>query len=129
MPHLTIQYSKNLESVADIRLLCQELRLTMIDTGIFPLGGIRVRAFSAAEFSIADNNENNAFVDLVLRIGAGRTIVEKKAAGDALMQKSQHFFRTMLDTPYFALSLEVIEIDAELSWKSNSIHARLNQLT
>jgi 5-carboxymethyl-2-hydroxymuconate isomerase len=31
----------------------------------------------------------------------------------------------LFETPHFALSLEVREIDPALSWKKNSIHLRL----
>jgi 5-carboxymethyl-2-hydroxymuconate isomerase len=33
----------------------------------------------------------------------------------------------LFGTPHFALSLEIREIEAALSWKKNSIHARLRQ--
>ncbi|TGU68353.1 5-carboxymethyl-2-hydroxymuconate isomerase, partial [Mesorhizobium sp. M1C.F.Ca.ET.144.01.1.1] len=32
---------------------------------------------------------------------------------------------SLFATPHFALSLEIREIDAELSWKKNAIHPRL----
>lgn len=128
MPHLTIQYSKNLNGGFDMQSLCETLRLTMIDVGIFPLGGIRVRAFAADAASIADDHPDNAFVDMVLRIGAGRSRDEKKQAGEAILATAREFFQEVLDTPHFALSLEIIEIDPLLSWKINSIHSRVKKL-
>ncbi len=127
MPHLVIQYSSNLTETIDMQALCNQLRLTMIDTGIFPIGGIRVRAFAANHCSIADTHPENAFADMVLRIGVGRTMNENANAGEAIMTAAKHHFRGLLDAPYFALSLEIIEIDKALSWKANSIHPRLEQ--
>ncbi len=127
MPHLTLQYSRNLNEGFNMQILCEQLRLTMIDTGIFPIGGIRVRAFAADACSIADNHKNNAFADLVLRIGTGRSMEDRKKAGDAIFSTAQQFFSQLLKAPHFALSLEIIEIDPALSWKANSIHPRLKK--
>ncbi len=128
MPHLMLQYSKNLEDRFDIQKLVEELRLTMIDTGIFPPGGIRVRANAADFVSIADAHPDNGFTDMVLRIGAGRTMDEKKRAGEAILATAQRLFHEQLNAPHFALSLEIIEIDPLLSWKINSIHPRVTKL-
>lgn len=127
MPHLVIQYSSNLTEVIDMQALCNQLRLAMIDTGIFPMGGIRVRALAADNYSIADAHPDNAFADMVLRIGIGRTMDEQANAGEAIMAVAKHHFRGLLDAPHFALSLEIIEIDKALSWKANSMHPRLNK--
>ena len=51
MPHLMIDYSPNLEAHVDIAALCDHIRRAAIDTGVFPMAGIRVRAFAANPFS------------------------------------------------------------------------------
>ena len=127
MPHLIIQYSKNLDTQVDMQSLCEQLRGKMIETGIFPLGGIRVRAFAADTCAIADAHPDNAFADMMLRIGAGRSLADKKNAGDLLVETARHFFAAQLDESHFALSFEIVEIDPDLSWKINSIHPRLKQ--
>ncbi len=127
MPHLILQYSKNLDNEFCIQVLCENLRLAMIDTGIFPLGGVRVRAFAADYAAIADAHPENAFTDMVLRMGAGRAMDEKKRAGEALLATARRFYQERLEAPHFALSLEILEIDPMLSWKINSIHPRVKQ--
>ena len=44
MPHFTIEYSANLEPCVDMQAVVEVVRKTAVETGIFPLGGIRVRA-------------------------------------------------------------------------------------
>ena len=73
----------------------------------------------------ADGHPENGFADLVLRMGAGRTLADKKRAGEAILQVARAHFSPLLDRPHFALSLEIVEIDPDLSWKVNSIHDRL----
>ena len=122
MAHLTIQYSPNLESYR-LTELCSRMNVAMQKTGIFPTGGIRVRAHPVEHWSVADEHPANAFVDMLLRMGAGRTDEEKQTAGDALMAVAEDFFSNRLAEPHFALALEIREIGK--SWKTNTIHARL----
>ena len=125
MPHLVIQYSANLDGTVDMGALCRALSAVLAGSGIFPAGGIRVRAYAAEDFAIADNHPRNAFADMVLRIGSGRSAVEKADTGTALMAAASAHFAALLNEPHFALSLEIVDIDAAASWKQNTIHPRL----
>jgi 5-carboxymethyl-2-hydroxymuconate isomerase len=125
MPHLTIQHSQALAERHDMSMLCNQLRQVMIAEGCFPVGGIRVRAWPTPAQSIADGHPDNTYADLVLRMGAGRSMDVKRAAGVSIMSAAEAFFADDLAGGYFALAFEIVEIDPELSWKTNSIHARL----
>jgi 5-carboxymethyl-2-hydroxymuconate isomerase len=125
LPHLTLEYSANLDDTADMNGLCRLLLKTLLGTGLFELGAIRVRAVPCEAFAIADGLVQNAFLDANLRMGVGRTQDEKKRVGEALFAALLEFLAPQLAAPYFALSLEVREIDARLSWKKNVIHPRL----
>ena len=125
MPHLVIQYSENIEPRIDMKQLCNQLNNTMCASDLFPKGGVRVRAYPAAAYSIADQHQKNTFIDLVLRIGAGRTQDQKREFGQILINQVSETCSDLLKEPHFALSLEIIEIDPDLSWKVNTIHPRL----
>ncbi len=125
MPHLTIEYSANLDGRADLDALCAALLQTVLETGLFEVGAVRVRALRADHYAIADRLPENAFVDLSFRIGKGRSADEKKRAGEAIFATASSLLAPLFETPHFALSLEIREIDAELSWKKNAIHPRL----
>lgn len=125
MPHLTIEYSANLDARADLDALCAALLETVLETGLFEVGAVRVRALRADHYAIADRLPENAFVDLSFRIGKGRSADEKKRAGEAIFATASSLLAPLFETPHFALSLEIREIDAELSWKKNAIHPRL----
>ena len=125
MPHLTVEYSGNLERLTDMDALCHALHTAMLASGLFELGAIRVRARACPHYAVADLLPENAFADLILRIGTGRSEDEKKAVGQALMRAAEAHFAPQLATPHFALSLEVQEISAPFSWKTNAIHPRL----
>ncbi len=125
MPHLTIEHSANLGAKTDIGSLCDALHAAILGTGLFELGAIRVRAIACAQVAIADRLAENAFADLQFRIGTGRSTEEKSRAGEAIFAAASAFLAPLFETPHFALSLEIREIDAGLSWKRNAIHPRL----
>ena len=125
MPHMAIEYSANLDGAVDMADLCALVSRTMLDTGLFELGAIRVRAFRADAYAVADRLPPNGFIDMNLRIGKGRSADEKKRAGEAIFAAVSGHLASLFATPHFALSLEIREIDAELSWKKNAIHPRL----
>ena len=122
---MAIEYSANLDAKVDMPALCELVSRTMLDTGVFEPGAIRVRAFRAEAYAIADRLPENGFIDMNLRIGKGRSAGDKKRAGEAIFAAVSDHLASLFATPHFALSLEIREIDAELSWKKNAIHPRL----
>ncbi|WP_054309605.1 5-carboxymethyl-2-hydroxymuconate Delta-isomerase [Mesorhizobium sp. 1M-11] len=125
MPHMAIEYSANLDETVDIQGLCTLVADTILETGLFEIGAIRVRAFRAEAYAIADRLPQNGFIDMNFRIGKGRSAEEKKRTGEAIFAAVSQRLAPLFTTPHFALSLEIREIDAELSWKKNAIHPRL----
>jgi 5-carboxymethyl-2-hydroxymuconate isomerase len=122
---MAIEYSANLDAKVDMPALCELVSRTMLDTGVFEPGAIRVRTFRAEAYAIADRLPENGFIDMNLRIGKGRSAEDKKRAGEAIFAAVSGHLASLFATPHFALSLEIREIDAELSWKKNAIHPRL----
>lgn len=125
MPHFTIEYSSNLEDRMDMQLLCNVVHAALAGCGLFELGAIRVRALRCDAYSIADRLPRNAFVDMSLRMGTGRSAADRERAGSAIFEAVSDLLQPLVAEPYFALSLEVREIDPVLSWKRNAMHPRL----
>ncbi len=126
MPHLLIQYSSNLEARADISAFCELMRQKITTLTTYPLGGIRVRAEPQKHYALADGHQDNAFIDMIFRLGKGRSFEQKQETGDLLMQETQDFFKDELAKGYLMASLELVELQ-ETSWKVNPIHARINK--
>ena len=81
MAHLTFEYSKDLSNCFEVQELCDELSDAMRETSYFPVGGIRVRGLAADVSSIADRKAKYSFVDMVLRMGEGRSEDVRKNIG------------------------------------------------
>ena len=127
MPHLTIDYSANMEERTDIAALCDCIRLAAIETSVFPLAGIRVRAFRADHVSIADGGTENGFIDISVRLREGRDLEVRREATRHIFAAAEAFLKPVLETHPFALSLEMRNIDPELSPKLNSIGQFLDE--
>lgn len=124
MPHLQIEYSAGLEVLMPD--LCRALHGAMAAQAIFPLAGIRVRAFRADHAIIADAHPDNDFAALTLSVGAGRSKAQLQDAGRALFDAGREVLAPLLAKPHLALSLEIRVIDPDPNWKETPIHARLS---
>lgn len=125
MPHFIVEHSTNLDDAVDFPAFCDEIRDVAVETGVFPLGGIRVRVHPCETYAVADGNPENAFVHIELRMGAGRDMETRKQAGETVFEAMTAFLEPLFDARPFALSFEINEIDSALSFKKNSIHRRL----
>ncbi len=125
MPHLTLEYSANLDGLVNFDALCRALLKALLDSGLVEPGAPRVRAIRCDAHAIADGLKENSFIDMSLRLGAGRSTEDKRNLGEALIAAARPLLTARFAQPHFALSLEVREIDPELSWKLNTMHARL----
>ena len=127
MAHVTIEWTANLEGEFDLRAMMELIAEDMRERadGIFPVGGIRVRAYKVEDFVIADNaGPDDAFINLDVKMGVGRSDEFKKRYFDALFDRITAFLGGLFDKRPLALSLYIEESDG---WKKNSIHKRLKK--
>lgn len=127
MPHFHIDYSPNLEARLDIAAFCTCLRDAAVATGLFPLAGIRIRATPAAHVVMADGNPDHAFLDLSVRLRAGRAQEAKERATQQIFDAAAAFCAPVLESSSFMLSMEMRDIDPALSPKVSSIRRYLPQ--
>lgn len=121
MPHLHLDYSPNLAARLDIAALCRVLADAAAATGVFPVAGIRVRAVAASHVHIADGNPDHAYLDLSVRLRGGRDLATRQAATQAIFAALEAFCAPVMATSSLMLSMEMRDIDPELSPKASSI--------
>jgi 5-carboxymethyl-2-hydroxymuconate isomerase len=125
MPHFTIEYSANLDGRVDMGAVVELVRKEAVATGIFPLGGIRVRAIKCEHYAIADGRKNFGFLDMVLRLGEGRDLATRQKAGEHIFKALSAYLDPVFADLKFALSFDMQINDKETSWKRNNIHESL----
>jgi 5-carboxymethyl-2-hydroxymuconate isomerase len=125
MPHFTIEYSANLDARVDMGKVVEVVRKAAVETGIFPLGGIRVRAIRCEHYAIADGAAHFGFLDMVLRLGEGRDLATRKKAGEHIFKALSTYLDPVFAGSKFALSFDMQINDKETNWKRNNIHEAL----
>lgn len=125
MPHFSIEYSANLDARVDMALIVELVRKAAVETGIFPLGGIRVRALKCENYAIADGSPQHGFLAMVLRLGEGRDLAARKKAGEHIFKALSDHLDPVFAAGKFALSFDMQINDKETSWKRNNIHDAL----
>jgi 5-carboxymethyl-2-hydroxymuconate isomerase len=127
MPHLNIEYSANLESQLDIQALVDRIHETALETGVFPLGGVRTRAEARRYYRIANGDPRAGYIHMIVRIGSGREFETRRAAGERIFQALCDFTENLFNAQPLALSFELHEIPPDMAWRKNNLHDLLKK--
>ena len=125
MPHFTIEYSLNVADRVRPDTMVEAVRAAAAATTMFPLGGIRVRAYPAQDYAIADGDPFHAFVAMTLALAQGRSAEARREAGAAIFKALEAALAPAFAAGPLALSFEMREIEEAFSFKSNTVHAAL----
>lgn len=125
MPHIIVEHTARLLQSRDMQAFADALRDVAIETGVFPLAGVRVRLHAADLEAVADGHPDNAYVAIMVRIGAGRDVETQKRAGQALFDAATRFFESEMALGHFMISLDIQVNEPAVSFKANSIRDRL----
>jgi 5-carboxymethyl-2-hydroxymuconate isomerase len=128
MAHAIVEWTSNLEGDADMRGLLELIAAAMRDSGgIFPWGGIRVRAIKLDDYVIADGKADDAFINITIKMGAGRSAEFKRLFFSGLFEEIKTHFADLYGRRHLALSMYVEEADEAGSFKHNNIHKRFKK--
>jgi 5-carboxymethyl-2-hydroxymuconate isomerase len=108
MPHLTLEYTDNLEF--EIQPLLARLHSELTATGAINLKGLKSRAFRYSDYRIADGNPEYAFVHVGLLIREGRPIEVQKDAAQRVMNVLKETFGHRYESSYLSLSVDIKEM-------------------
>ena len=121
MPHLTVEYSKNLEASVHIDAMLQVLHEAAANIEALPVGGLRSRAVAREHYRIADGHPDNTFINLLLRLAPTRPFDVRKEIGETLFQVLCDYLESTYASTPLAISFEIQEMGAELRWKKNNL--------
>ena len=128
MPHMVILYTSNLETQTDMSALCRKLADAMLTVrdekskAVFPTGGVRVFAYPAPHFAVADGQRDYAFVYLNLRMGHGRSPAVHKTAGDTVVAAAKEHFAPLVASRYVGITLQIDEGKQVFDAKLGNLH-------
>ncbi|MEE2721052.1 MAG: 5-carboxymethyl-2-hydroxymuconate isomerase [Pseudomonadota bacterium] len=120
MPHMIVEYSRNIEDMIGTENLFEKMCDMGVETGVFARTGIRVRGEARDCYHIADGHPENAFVHTILRVGHGRDEATLKDAGDRIYAVICDHLAALAETRVLNISMEIQEIHPVLTWKKNN---------
>jgi len=108
MPHLTLEYTDNLEF--DVQPLLARLHSELVATGAINLKGLKSRTVRHTEYRIADGNPEYAFVHVNLLIREGRPLEVQKDASQRVLEALKDTFGERFENSYLSLSVDIKEM-------------------
>lgn len=122
MPHLTLEYSDNVE--VDVQPLLARLHEEVVATGAINLKGIKSRAIKHALFRVADGDPDYAFVHVGLLIREGRPIEVQKDATQRVMRVLKETFGHLFETRKLSLTVDLKEMRDGIALTEHNITAK-----
>ena len=108
MPHLTLEYTDNIE--VDVQPLLARLHEEVVATGAINLKGIKSRAIKHTQYRIADGDPDYAFVHVGLLIREGRPIDVQKDATQRVMKVLKETFGHLFEVRKLSLTVDLKEM-------------------
>ena len=127
MPHFILEYSANVKDELNLDGLFKALHETALETGVFPLGGIRFRAVRCDDYLIADADPENAFVHLTAKIGRRREPDVRQVVAEKIFNTLVEYLDPLYQERPLAISFELTELTMGLSFRKNNIHEKIKQ--
>ena len=108
MPHLTLEYTDNIE--VDVQPLLARLHEEVVATGAINLKGIKSRAIKHTQYRLADGDPDYAFVHVGLLIREGRPIEVQKEATQRVMKVLKESFGHLFEKRKLSLTVDLKEM-------------------
>jgi len=105
--------------------VCEAIRAEASQIDTFPMPGIRVRAIRVDHYAMADGSAMHGFIDLSVRLRAGRADDVKQDAIERIFTALRKLVEPAMATHSIALSAEMRDIDASLSPKFGNTRSHL----
>lgn len=122
MAHFVLEYSSNLDKeILALSHLFAKLHTSAEDSGVFPLKGIRSRAYACHDYLLADGNPEHGFVHLQVLMGAGRDDATRQRVAEAFFEILQSHLTPLVAQRGMAISFELKELEPVLKFNKNNI--------
>ena len=122
MPHLTLEYSDNIEVA--VQPLLARLHEEVVATGAINLKGIKSRAIKHTQYRIADGDPEYAFVHVGLLIREGRPIEVQKEATQRVMKVLKETFGHLFEKRKLSLTVDLKEMRDGIALTEHNIPAK-----
>ncbi len=121
MPHIAIDYTANLADDLAPLALAQKLHDAARTLGVFPLNGLRTFARAVEEFQVGANTQDEAFINIQIRIAPGRPEELRQRIVDTLFATAEQTLAALMEKRPLGLQLEITEFERRLTRMAGSL--------
>jgi 5-carboxymethyl-2-hydroxymuconate isomerase len=120
MPHITLEFSQGADKVVDVAKVVDAVHDAALQSGVFPVGGVRTLARISPYSRIFDGAPQNGFIQINARIAPGRSLeIRQKLARDLLAAAEAQAGALFARGPS-GIHLEITELDPLVSVRRNT---------
>lgn len=113
MPHITLEYSSNLDQDVDFDGLFAQIHSVLADEGGLKIGNCKSRATKVGTYYIGDGADNYAFVHADVRFLEGRSVDAKQQISGSILAILKDCYASSLETWDLQITVEVRDISKE----------------
>jgi len=121
MPHIVIECSKGAGRRIDMPALVKAVHRTIRESGAVKPNAVRTFAREATYSLVANEDPDNQFVQIILRIAPGRTAGEMRPILQLVYDAAEGLARPALDEGRCALRADLIQADPDFAIQENTL--------
>jgi 5-carboxymethyl-2-hydroxymuconate isomerase len=110
VPHLTLEYSANVECPGDLRQLFARLHGVLAEVGGIRPGNCKSRGRVAQDYLVSSGGERDAFVHLDIRFLEGRPPQIRQQIGELALATLTDWFQASLEKLELQVTVEIRDI-------------------
>ncbi len=117
MPHVTLEYTDNIDQTIEFHDLFAELHQVLASTAGINVNNCKSRAIRLHTYHIGEGQTENAFVHLEIRLLQGRPAELKREIGQRGLQVLERHFGPSLGEHNLQITLEVRDMQRQAYFK------------
>ena len=117
MPHITLQFTDNIESLPNFNQLFSEVHQTINAIAGIKIENCKSKAIKLENFYIGDGSKSKGFLHLEVKFLAGRSIEVKSEIGRNLLQILKNQFEKSIKLLDSQITIEIIDIEKNCYYK------------
>jgi 5-carboxymethyl-2-hydroxymuconate isomerase len=118
MPHITLEYTYNIDQSIEFRALFAELHQMLASVAGVSIDNCKSRAICLDTYHIGDGEAQNAFVHLEIQLLEGRSAELKQEIGARGLQVLKRYFAGSLGKLDLQITLEVRDMQRQAYFKA-----------